>query len=379
MKKTIILYAEESHDPLDVNLIRFLGVENNMIVVSKETKIQRLKEKIKTIPFLTHTLSPISSKFSPIKRIRINLRNLQKIKEIYSNKNADVIIFSSLYNNMFIFLMALLFPKKFKSALFVHNIHAWCGKKSGYNNIQKYTRMKLIKKFTSLFVLDDYLIEIAEKELKKMAFYFPFKTSNKTIIEQRKLKTTNSQTTILTIPGMVMPERKDYYWVFDYLEEVKEDFQLILLGKVHDKKIVKVGQQKLGKKLVYFEKYLDTNTFNDLLLQSHAIIGNINKQSFYGVYKISGVEYDGPANAIPVILEDKVFEKNTHGYFLRFSNKNEFIQIIQEIIESVKKGCYTQNYLEESIKQSGFFSEDDWQRNINQDVDVICKDKNKQK
>src|SRR6056297_2930902 len=138
MNKTIILYAEDSHDPLDVNLIRFLGIENNVIVVSKESKIQRLKEKIKTIPFLTYSLSPISSDFSPIKRIRINLRNLQKIKKIYSTNHADVIIFSSLYNNMFVFILALLFPKKFKSALFVHNIHAWCGKKSGYKNIQKF-------------------------------------------------------------------------------------------------------------------------------------------------------------------------------------------------------------------------------------------------
>ncbi|HPH12129.1 MAG TPA: hypothetical protein PKW59_14840, partial [Thermotogota bacterium] len=150
-------------------------------------------------------------------------------------------------------------------------------------------------------------------------------------------------------------------WVFEEMAKIEEDFQIVLLGKVVDSGIIEFAKGKLGSKVKYFDGYISEEVFTEEMINSHAIIANLNLDSPYGIYKTSGVEFDGPVFGVPIIIENGLLSQNKNAMFLRFSDLSQFRARVEKIILSVNSGSYLEDYFEPAVEIALYYDKKKWE------------------
>ena len=200
---------------------------------------------------------------------------------------ADLVVLEELYKVSFLIpLIIVAFGSK--TLLSIHNVNKWL-KRDGIikkNFVKEKVIDLIMKNISGLIVISlslrDYIYE--NKLYDKKVYYVPF--SDTRYIEKNDDFKSKKEITF-TIPGTVNTERRDY---ISFLKATllliekngnDQNIRLVLLGKK-----VKTGREenelidKINKikenTVKFWENYIDTKTFENEILNSNYLIGNIN-------------------------------------------------------------------------------------------------------
>ncbi len=359
-KKKILFDCSTCHVCHDSILIEILSSEYDVLLLTTEKKKKILQQQFSDISIKYFVKDEYSGP-SRFRNLNRGYRNALTMKKIIDAEKPEFVLINSIFDNSYIGFLGFL-RVKIPVILFLHDIHAWSFVRDyPIGRLKLLARKRLLKKTQAVFFTSDYLLDKKNNAIENRMYVFPFRLSESEDIEKRKEYLKENKRPTFVIPGAVSKVTRDYSWVFEMLKGINYDFELILLGRVDDPSIVEEAKLKLGDKVRYFTGYIEESAYKKLLLKSHAIIGNCSETLPYGKYKSSGVEFDGPANAIPVILKRETLSNCNHGLFIRFDDMRGFERELGELVKHVNEGTYDRAYLKPAILESAYFSKEKWQ------------------
>jgi len=373
----ILIDCEESHTQLDVNLIKICRKQYCVHVFGPAKKTNQLKQYLHDEHIMYHEKAERSQAIFversdfPTTIYRLFKRKLHSYRSIKRNANTfrdimkryriNSVIFSTA--SSIYYLMELYRMKGCSVIIFLHNLNRWIStKKYKVSVITLLINRRFLKKVSCIYVLQDYLRDFVKNNSKIPCNVFPFKLSDKETIEKRKKILSGDTRPKFVIPGTVEIKRKQYKWVFEEMAKIEEDFQIVLLGRVVDKETIEFAKGKLGNKVKYFDGYIPEEVFLEEMINSHAIIANCNMNLPYGIYKASGVEFDGPVFGVPIIIENGLLSQNKNAMFLRFSDLFQFRTRVEKIIRSVNSGSYLEEFFEPAAKIALSYDKKIWEK-----------------
>ena len=234
----------------------------------------------------------------------VNLRNLNFIRRFKEINNNNALIFEPTAS--LVSVLSFLLFIRIKTIMVLHNANNWLlpPSKLTLKNLLKYFFRQLVIRKTDSFIVVDPNIRDYIKSLNlynKRIFFVPFADPRSNDANKRKL---SNEYMVFTIPGMVDNQRRDYRMiltVFKRIIDTGHKVRLILLGRIN------MDDNELMNELIHFEKnysnnieifrdYISDSLFNDKLIQSDYLIGNLNvtfedDYTFerYGTTKASGI------------------------------------------------------------------------------------------
>lgn len=344
--KKILLYTED-HDCFTDSILNLIMLINDIEVFIMTTE-EKKKRLIKSNPIFYKKFTfiklneKISIKKNPYKRII----NFLKLRKNLIDLKIDYLIIQEINDNLLIFLISyfLRINNLFK-ILTIHNLNEYIKvdknliKKYKLNKTKKY-KIKFRNKFDRFIVLNNHLKYKLKYKYKINSQVIPFKLTNQNYIHQKKyfLENNSNGITKFVVPGNVESKRKDYYKIIDSFVNL-DNYELIFLGKVKEKKIIDYAINKKVN-LKYFNIYLNEKEFNNIIVNSHFLIGFISEKLPYGILKASGIEFDGPTLGTPVIVNsNKIISKN--GLYIY---TNDLKSIIKKILLDKKNEKYYIKY-----------------------------------
>jgi len=186
-----------------------------------------------------------------------------------------------------------------------------------------------LKKYLKKYVEDDHILDI------------PFK-----ITEKSYNPNFNYEYPIFVIPGRIEKKRRRYLSIMKFFQnkELKKyKWKLILLGRPIGKygvKVIKIAKQinscHYKNRIIYFDKYISKNKYDELVNQSTHILAPIN-ENFYKKGKDSGAIYDVfKYNKIGIFNDSYFYSRNLveKKVLICYKNKIEFYNILQNIISN---------------------------------------------
>lgn len=281
-------------------------------------------------------------------RVRVHYldKNESLISFFNSNKllfkQADLLIFEELYTfNLVILIKIILYGHK--SLQIVHNANKFLNRKCSFNlrSLFAFIFFKIIKNYIKGIIVvsqtvKEYIIE--KKLLKKNVYYLPFNDAKGVINFPNK--STEAPITF-TIPGTVNTERRNYKIFLKVFLRILEKhpqykFNLNLLGK-----IVKIDEEVQvlidrfkktnSQTLNVWNDYIDDKTYENELLNTNFLIGNINVEytennvkEIYGQSKETGVLFLMLKYKITTLLPDEYsYSKFYEGLIINYDNTEE--------------------------------------------------------
>jgi hypothetical protein len=119
----------------------------------------------------------------------------------------------------------------------------------------------------------------------------------------------------------------------------------------------------LNDKLIYFENYISEKEYNKWLLKTHFLVGDINEKLPYGIFKATGIEFDGPSKGIPVLLPNNILNDAKNGLFIRYSHE-KLPKLVNRLIVTINSGEYLKKYLKPAIEKARHFDKETWKNKI---------------
>lgn len=344
----------------------------NLSVIAKEEKLKSLEFKNSRIKYF---ILPRRENKCLFDSIRNYLRFYKLVKNILVSQNIDVVILTTPQRIHQNFVIPKLTKRK-KLIVICHNInYFYVGKESEFKKLQlEYGRYPLWKRLINLrlirntdlvFVLTEYLkLRMTKLFPNKKIEEVPFRTTTKEELTERinTLKKVCSPT--FTITGFVNKQRRNYHRIFKAFSKVKnQNYRLVLLGEVVDKDIIVEGKEMLNDKLIYFENYISEKEYNKWLLKTHFLVGDINEKLPYGIFKATGIEFDGPSKGIPVLLPNNILNDAKNGLFIRYSHE-KLPKLVNRLIVTINSGEYLKKYLKPAIEKARHFDKETWKNKI---------------
>lgn len=365
----IMLVLEDYHTSFDLMIVNLLlKCRFKVFLFASEKKLSHFSDFEHNVKLLIAPEKTGNGHFAKFIRCR---EYSNRISTMADKENIDVIMVTTA-QNIYVNLFLASVLKKAISILVVHNVNrfvVWGDRvfRSMERNFETYPLWRKIinsrvaRSANALVVLTDYLQEKMSRLVPSIPVYeLPFRISSSEVLTRRKESVLNNSVTTFTISGSVSGKRRTYDRYFELFGGLANtDFRLVLLGEVRDPTVVRRGKELLGDKLITFDRFLTEEEYLSELLSSHFLITDLSKSMPYGVFKASGVEFDGPSLGIPVILPEDVLKSSRHGVFIRFSEDN-LKHILRNAIGSVEDGTYEKEYLEPAIAEAEYFDESKW-------------------
>ena len=369
----IMLILEDYHTSFDTMIVKLL-LKCGFIVLlfGSEKKLSHFRSFERDVKLLIAPERAGNSHFACLIRSREYVNHIRAFAE---KEKIDVIMITTA-QNIYVNLFLASVLKKTISILVIHNINrfvVWGDRvfRSIERNFETYPLWRKIinsrvaRSADAVVVLTDYLQEEMSRLMPTIPVYeLPFRVSSSEVLVRRKKAVLNNSVTTFAISGSVNGKRRSYDQYFELFSNVSDrNFRLLLLGDVHDPAVVYRGKELLGDKLIAFDRFLTEEEYLTELLNTHFLLTNLSRSMPYGVFKASGVEFDGPSVGIPVFLPEDTLKSSQHGVFIRFSEDN-MKHILRNAIESVEDGTYEKEYLEPAIREAGYFDEGKWADNL---------------
>lgn len=215
--------------------------------------------------------------------------DLRIIRRILVKGKFDRIIFNTAQGNVLKNLFLLPKPRNAKRYGVIHNLR----------KLQKSHSQKVItRNLDGYFVLNDYLIDQVDAEVKKKVKLHPLYTVFYPDYPSRELEKGDDEIWIC-IPGQVELSRRDYNALFDSIEKngIQNHIKLLFLGRCEhadgDGTYVKKRIADLGieKNVVLWDSFIETDEFYGMLKASDYILPLIHPaHDSYSLYEfqISG-------------------------------------------------------------------------------------------
>jgi len=365
----ILVIVEDWHTSFDTMIVKLLiRCGFKVFLLASEKKAFHFRSFERNISFLIAPKKTGNNRFARLLGCREYTNHIGAMAE---KEKIDLILVTTAGSVMVDLFLPGVF-KKTPSILVVHNVNrfvVWGDRvfRSMERNFETYPLWRKIinsrvaRSADALVVLTDYLQEKMSRLVPSIPVYeLPFRISSSEVLTRRKESVLNNSVTTFTISGSVSGKRRTYDRYFELFGGLANtDFRLVLLGEVRDPTVVRRGKELLGDKLITFDRFLTEEEYLSELLSSHFLITDLSKSMPYGVFKASGVEFDGPSLGIPVILPEDVLKSSRHGVFIRFSEDN-LKHILRNAIGSVEDGTYEKEYLEPAIAEAEYFDESKW-------------------
>lgn len=272
------------------------------------------------------------------------VRNFKILKE------AHVLVFEEIYVFDPISIFTVLYFGK-KAHITIHNANKWLkrGKACSAKDIIKQLLFKTIKKsINGIIVISQTVKEyiISNNLFNKQIYYFPF--ANFSGEQHLNHKANFDEPIIFTIPGTINSERRNYLLFLEvFIKLLNEDnlkFKLVLLGKViklgnKEQNLINEINKKSPNTVLLWRKFIDEKSFENWLLSSNYLIGNINVlytentvTEIYGESKETGVLFLMLRYGIPTFFPKEYKFSNVYEDCIIKYNQNP--QALYETIKS---------------------------------------------
>ncbi|ANQ54609.1 glycosyltransferase [Thermosipho sp. 1070] len=349
----ILIYTEDTHYGFTLCIMEILLRLDykNLFLATYENKYYVLKKTrpdlIEKIRFINLKNLP-SFKNNPMIRIYNAFHNYQKISGVINNENIKKIIFLESNEVLFKIFNSIKSFRNAEKILVVHNLNDFISYKIIKKFFFEYKLRKstffdriFFKKMNKFVVLNETLKQNFELYFDKKVYVLPFRIAENQIIKARSNFLLKRLPILkFTVPGFVHCDKKNYKEIIDSFKKFsKDDYILTFLGKVVDYNVVRYAIEN-GVNVKYYIDYVSEEEFRKEMIESHFLLGIISDKLPYGLFKTSGIEFEGPSFGIPTIVnnENIISEK---GIFIYTDNLQD---TLKKIFEDFKDGLYYEKY-----------------------------------
>lgn len=359
MNKTLI-FTENVHDTYTLTVLKLLLLRGDeLTIMTPRMKLDRLRKanaelisEVAFFPLLDHIL--IRKRF--IARIFSFIngrRNLGRFKAVLSAKEIDEVFFLESYNSSFNngFCRIRDRFKNVRCRLTIHNINQYVSDYKRFSTDFKDFRLRKPKKSNVRFfeymdnyvVVADALVASLRRFTGKCAQVIPFSLTDQNDICERKSFLHGhcmSGPIRFVVPGVVSEKRKPYKMIIDAFSKLLGyNFELVFLGPLYEESICAYAQER-AVTIRTFNDYISMQKFSKIISEAHFLIGYVNEQLPYGLFKASGVEFDGAKHGVPVIVKNKKIV-TSNGEFVVAEN---LFETLKNLIGEYNSGLWKTKY-----------------------------------
>jgi len=345
------------HYTLVDSLARIFGSDskNELLILTRERGYELLIPLIHEIPCkihidyvsgnsLTHNILEKISDFQPD---RIYIVTLEKnfLEFIRLKFPCQVNLFIHNIDDWFRLTPSILIYRFFAGLRMTGSFFYYIKTCFVYPFFKKWIKKKVLTSGGKFVVLNKYL-------KNELGLYTPIKNIDVIpfSVYNHKIRNVSLNTGLIRfcIPGMLDTMRRDYFSLFNILEEnldfLKNRIELDLLGSINHKmgggKIINEAEKliKKGLKINYYTKsFIPMAEFDKELAKAHFILGNMNlrihKYSSYGITKDSGIIFTMIRVAKPGLLPEKyLLIDELKSSTLLFKDYGDLANIIKRIV-----------------------------------------------
>lgn len=258
--------------------------------------------------------------------------DLRIIRRILKQGEFDRVVFNTAQGNVLKNLFLL--PKLKKAKLFgvIHNLR----------KLQNSHSQKVItRNLDGYFVLNNYLIDQVNDEVKKSVNLYPLYTVFYPDYSAKKLEKGENEVWIC-IPGQVELSRRDYDALFDAMEKtgINENIKLLFLGRcAHadgDGEYIKKRVSDLGieQNVVLWDAFIETDEFYGMLKASDYILPLIHPQ--HDSYALYEYQISGSFNLAfgfkkPLLMETSFSEYDDFKTTSIFYSASTLMEVVNEL------------------------------------------------
>lgn len=263
------------------------------------------------------------------------------IRKILVRGKFDRIVFNSAQGNVPKNFFLLPKPRHGKRYGIIHNLRKLRN---------SHSQAVITRNLEGYFVLNDYLIDQVDDEIKKKVKLHPLYTIFYPDYPSRKLEKKDGDIWIC-IPGQVELSRRDYDTLFDSIEKfgIEDHIKILFLGRCEhsdgDGTYVKKRVAELGiqKNVVLWDSFIETDEFYGTLKASDYILPLIHPaHDSYSLYEfqISGSFNLAFGYKKPLLMESSFSEYSDFKDSSLFYNTDS----LMEVINGLKVGSETTFY-----------------------------------
>lgn len=268
--------------------------------------------------------------------------DLRIIRGILKKGQFDRVVFNTAQGNVLKNLFLL--PKLKKSKLYgvIHNLR----------KLQNSHSQKVItRNLDGYFVLNDYLIDQVDPEVKKSVNLHPLYTVFYPEYPSKELEKGENEIWIC-IPGQVELSRRDYDALFNSIEKtgIKENIRLLFLGRCEhadgDGTYIKKRVADLGiqQNVVLWDSFIETDEFYGMLKASDYILPLIHPQ--HDSYSLYEYQISGSFNLAfgfkkPLLMEESFSNYKDFKNTSRFYSASNLMEVVNGLENSSKEDFYS--------------------------------------
>jgi len=276
----------------------------------------------------------------------LNIGLMYKIVRYIKKNKINKIILNTAHGLLVRNLCLLLMNNKVEVIGVLHQSHKL---------LESSTQKIISKKIKKYFVLNDYIkkfLDSTAPNLYDIGVFYPiffYSAKNNSEINTDKI--------IITIPGEVQQNRKDYLFLINEVaklkKEIREKFEFVFLGaatKLRSSDILDVlnKNSKINDAIRIYKKHIPEEEFNIVIQNSDFIMPLIHPSSkSYSEYlttEISGAFNTGFAFKKPLLMYKSFKQFEDFQNFSIFYDENNFPDILKNILENNFSEKLPKNY-----------------------------------
>lgn len=307
-----------------------------------------------------------------------SLTGFYKIMSGEVNRNKMNLLLINTIEDNFTELASELRNTESKNVLTLHNVNFWFNHSNWFlSDSYKKNKHKIVlkKEMDAYCVLSDNVKNYLNETYKpnKPVFVFPY-----SIYEPQNNVQSNEIS--FAVPGSIDVSRRDYELILNCFEELhKENFKcnLYLLGAPayeYGKSILERAKalREKGVSIVYFEKLVDQEVFDDLISKSTFVLSPLQpviREEQYGKSKETGCFFDMIRYSKPGIVPEYVpAPPQMRSSVMCYSDKQSLMSLLKKIIgdEIIRK-----DYTSRAQKNSELFSVENVRKETNKFIESL--------
>ena len=280
--------------------------------------------------------------------------DLRIIRKILVKGEFDRIIFNTAQGNVLKNLFLLPKPKNVKRFGVIHNLRKLKG---------SHSQKVITRNLDGYFVLNDYLIDQVDAEVKKTVNLHPLYTVFYPDYPSRHFEK-KAEEIWICIPGQVELSRRDYDTLFDSIEKngIRDHIKLLFLGRCEhadgDGSYVKKRIAELGieQNVVLWDSFIETDEFYGMLKASDYILPLIHPA--HDSYSLYEFQISGSFNLAfgfkkPLLMEASFSEYSDFKNTSLFYTTDSLMEIVNGLVVDSGNTYYSDSKWDfEELKQS---------------------------
>jgi len=131
----------------------------------------------------------------------------------------------------------------------------------------------------------------------------------------------------IVVPGGVLESRRDYRLIADSIGALREDVEVVLLGKLYDEHVLDYFTNNDRVRVVFFPEFVGEKEYTYWLKRAHLVIAPVKNQ-YYGKFTVTGAVGDAVSCGLPIACPwfYTAFDK-----CLRYRDVRELTDIIRQV------------------------------------------------